>query len=193
VESFCRDRDGGCSDSERSTLLTFSYVGGTFGIIVMFILVTLFMRKVFLTICAFERSNQEAQGAQRLYPVVLSLAQYLPNWEAIVSAAIDTATGLWNGLWNGCGRSARQFNCQETFQLIFVVLIAIALFPVTTVFLSDAIHPNGPIFAIVFWIIMLILSLVFCGDNVSSIWCTLALYLEYVLIIVLEALSHSKH
>jgi hypothetical protein len=61
VDSFCADRPSSCTDTQRSTLLTMSYVVGVVGIIMFFLLMTLLMRMIFILMVALERANLQAR------------------------------------------------------------------------------------------------------------------------------------
>lgn len=83
VDSFCAERTAGvCTADERSNFLAFAHVVSIVGLFSWFVLATLFMRCLFVLLCAVERADHQ-ETASAMHPAVLAVASWMPNYPAM--------------------------------------------------------------------------------------------------------------
>jgi hypothetical protein len=193
VDSFCADRVavGGCTDSERSTLLVFSYVIGSVGLALFFVLLTAFARLVFVFLCAVERAHGEAAGAAQLGRLVRASARWLPNYPAMAASVRAVFAPCASGAVQ-C--SLASLSClgdcsaQAALSTLFVLVIAIIFLPISSTVVSWHVHNLAGVVVFFAWIGVFIYLIVLCnGGNASA--CTAQLYLEYIIVVVLRCVA----
>jgi hypothetical protein len=190
VDSFCADRSG-CTESERSTLLVFSYVIGCVGLALFFVLLTAFARLVFVFLCAVERAHGEAAGAAQLGRFVRASAHWLPNYPAMAASVREVFVMCASGAAQ-CSVAMSDCSVQTAMSALFVIVVAIIFLPVSTTVVSWHVHNLAGVVAFAAWIGVFIYLIVLCnGGNATA--CAAQLYLEYVIVVVLRCVSNKSN